>query len=264
MTSINGGLTVVTIWRSNWNIVQASLLEWFIKEPFPRDTHFVWLTSEGGRSEIQLENRWRHMESRGVGYTLELIITEVINCITPVEEEFIEALLYNEALSVTESGWFIFVSDNVIPESGGAKKLWEAIIAQPVDVAMIAAACSRKENAAFISAQDMNGRYLTWTEVDQKSTLEVRWASAAFAIFRNHDIRASGKLFATSLGRIVIDNWIISLCKKLRESNRRVLLDINNRVQNRFPDVFISSEDYLLRPSGNECADIAAKGDLIV
>ena len=72
------GLTVVTLWRGDWNAAQVDLLRWMAKEKFPGGTRFVWVAPKGSMAEIALENAWAEFDGREQGYHCEFIPTPAV------------------------------------------------------------------------------------------------------------------------------------------------------------------------------------------
>ena len=57
-SEVEEGLSVVTLWRDEWNPAQADLLRWMVEQKFPAGTRFVWVIPEGSRMEVALHEAW--------------------------------------------------------------------------------------------------------------------------------------------------------------------------------------------------------------
>ena len=153
------GLTIVTLWRSDWNPVQTDLLRWMVSEPLPVGTRFVWMAPEGSATEVALEKAWVGFEARELGYTCDYIPVPAVAVQSNVEKHHLVAALYDEALKGVRSEWVIFVEDDVIPAVGGAERLMAGLQAQPLDTASIAAAYRRREQPEEVCATNANWVY---------------------------------------------------------------------------------------------------------
>ncbi len=229
-----GVLTVVTLWRGDWNSAQAALLDWLGTEPFPKHTKFVWTVPSGSRTEFELERRWDAFEQSGCDYSCELITTPDAKVTSNVEKHHRVAALYNEALGSVNSEWVMFVEDDVIPEPGGALRLLSEIQRSPLDTACIAAVYRVRENPANICATDSHWRYFKWPEDNQSGLTEVLWTGGGFAVYQGQALLDAGPLFAKSEGNRLLGGWDDYLCKNFRSRGYRVLVDMGNRADHRF------------------------------
>ena len=166
-------LAVVTLWRGEWNSVQADLLRWLVQEKFPAGTQFVWVAPEGSTTEAALEEAWAGFNACGRDYCIDLIQTPVVEIQGVVEKHHLVAALYNEALKGVRSEWVMFVEDDVVPMIGGVERLLTAMRTQPPDTAGIAAAYRLRENPKMACATDANWVYLPWPEESVTAQIEV-------------------------------------------------------------------------------------------
>ena len=163
-SEVEEGLTVVTLWRGEWNPVQADLLRWMVNEKFPRETRFAWVAPEGSTAEIALEKAWVEFDAGDEGYSCDFIPTPAVPVRGNVEKHQLVAALYNEALRGVRSEWVMFVEDDVIPPAGGVERLLTTMLAQPLDTAVVAAAYRSRVRPNAVCAMDARWVYLRWPD----------------------------------------------------------------------------------------------------
>ena len=228
------GLTVVTLWRGEWNPVQADLLCWMVKEDFPRGTRFVWVAPEGSTAEFVLEKAWEEFDAREDGYRCDFVPTHAVAVRNNVEKHHLVAALYNEALRGVRSEWVMFIEDDVVPAAGGAEKLLGTMLAQSPDTAVVAAVYRSRWRPNAVCATDTQGAYLKWPDDGEYWLVEVLWSGGGFAIYRGTALRGAGTLFAKSDRERLWGGWDVNLCKALRKNGYRVFVNMGTRAEHRF------------------------------
>ena len=227
-------LTLVTLWRSGWNPVQADLLRWMAAEKLPAGTRFVWVAPEGSATEAALKDAWAGFDALGQGYGCKFVPTPAVVVESDEEKHHYVAALYNEALKGVRSDWVIFVEDDVIPDACGAERLLAVARSQPLETAAVAAAYRLRDSTDRVCAMDASWTYLPWPEGAAGGLVEATWTGGGFTAYRGTALRDAGMLYAKSSGGQLWSTWDVNLGNTLRQHGYRVFMDMGNRADHRF------------------------------
>lgn len=237
---VGEGLAVITLWRGEWNAVQAGLLRWMTEENFPAGTQFVWVAPAGSATAAALDQGWAGIDARRQGHVCEKISPPAVAVGSYVQKHHLVAALYNEALRGRRAEWVIFVEDDVLPEAGWVRKLLAAMQAQPPETASIAAAYPRRSNADAICATDAQWTFLPRPAAGASGLTEALWTGGGFTIYRGAALRGAGPLHATTGEgqRWDVCGWDVNLGLTLHRQGYRIFVDTGIRAEHRCTDAW--------------------------
>ncbi len=229
----NYKLTIITLWRGGWSVVQQAVLDYLLNEEFPDKTLFLWTVEPGAETERILEEAW-HVPSQADQAMQMILIPGAVGKLTHWQKHQRVADLYNAVLHGVTSRRVLLVEDDVVACVGDYARLEAERSMLPPDTAVLMGAYRSRFRPERVCACGDQG-YFPWSS-ETSEPRAAHWTGGGFTLYDNSALQ-SGLPLAPELCGQTVQGWDVTLCRRIRNNGGKVFVSGSVKVEHRCPEV---------------------------